>query len=117
MTDQQYAEAESTLIGRLQDMRETESGARVVISKKAAGGGQKCIDALDDKYDQPILSEHQAAVNEWLQYQRVVKFGRYFPKKYKREGLVKLGNIWFGIVEEQGEDIDASYPFNRCYNA
>jgi hypothetical protein len=53
-------------------------------------------------------------VNEWLQYQRVVKFGRYFPKKYKREGLVKLGDIQFGIVEERGDDINASYPFKKC---
>jgi hypothetical protein len=27
---------------------------------------------------------------------------------------VKLGDIRFGIVEERGEDIDASYPFKKC---
>jgi hypothetical protein len=43
-----------------------------------------------------------------------VKFGRYFPKKYKKEGLVEIGDIRFGIVEEQGEDIDATHPFKKC---
>jgi hypothetical protein len=33
-----------------------------------------------------------------------VKFGRYFTKKYKKEGLVEIGDIRFGIVEELGED-------------
>jgi hypothetical protein len=44
-----------------------------------------------------------------------VKFGRYFPKKYKKEGLVEIGDIRFGIVEERGEDtIDATDPFKKC---
>jgi hypothetical protein len=51
--------------------------------------------------------EHQAAVNKWPQYQRVVKFGGYFPKKYKKEGLVEIGDIRF-------EDIDATHPFKKC---
>jgi hypothetical protein len=114
MTEQQYVIAESQLIARIQAMRETESGARLVIPKKATSVAQNNVDNLDDEYDQPISSEHQAAVNEWLQYQRVVKFGRYFPRKYKKEGLVELGDIRFGIVEEPGEDIEASHPFKKC---
>jgi hypothetical protein len=114
MTEQQYRSAESTLIGRLQAMREAESGSRLVIPKKARGGGHESADDLDDIYDQPISSELQAAMNEWLQYQRVVKSGRYFPRKYKKEGLVEIGDIRFGIVEERGDDIDASYPFKKC---
>jgi hypothetical protein len=42
-----------------------------------------------------------------------VKFGRYFPKKYKKEGLVEICDIRFGIVEKPGEDIDATHPFKK----
>jgi hypothetical protein len=113
MTEHQYTMAESQLIARIQAMRETESGARIVLPKKATSGGQNSVDTLDNEYDQPISSEHQAAVNEWLQYQCVVTFGRYLPKKYKKEGLVELGDIRFGIVQERGEDIDATHPFKK----
>jgi hypothetical protein len=96
MTKQQYIMAESKLIARIQAMRETESGARIVLPKKATSVGQNSVDMLDNEYDQLISSEHQAAVNEWLQYHRVVKFGRHFPKKYKKEGLVEISDIRFG---------------------
>jgi hypothetical protein len=36
------------------------------------------------------------------------------PKKYKKEGLLELGNIPFGVVLERGEDIEASHPFKKC---
>jgi hypothetical protein len=38
MTDKQYASAELELLGRLQTMRENESGARLVIPKKSSSG-------------------------------------------------------------------------------
>jgi hypothetical protein len=104
MTKQQYTMAESQLIARIQAMREAE---------KATSGGPNSVGTLDDEYDQPISSEHQGAANEWLQYQHVVTFGRYFPKKYKKEGLVEIGDIRFGIIEEWGEDIDATHPFKK----
>jgi hypothetical protein len=114
MTDEQYAAAESDLLSRLQTMRENESGARVVIPKDASSGGEDSIDTLDDQYDQPISSEHQAALNEWIQYQRLVKAGKYFPRKYKKEGLLEIGDIRFGVVEERGDDIEANHPFKKC---
>jgi hypothetical protein len=40
MTEQQYTMAESQLIARIQAMRETESGARIVLPKKTTSGGQ-----------------------------------------------------------------------------
>jgi hypothetical protein len=43
-----------------------------------------------------------------------VKKSKYFPKKLKKEGLVEIGDIRFGIVEERGEDLDASQPFKKC---
>jgi hypothetical protein len=113
MTDQQYTLAESELLGHLQTMRENESGSRVVIPKESTSG-EDSIDTLDDQYDQPISSKHQAALNEWIQYQRLVKAGKYFPKKYKKEGFLEIGDIRFGVVEERGENIEANHPFKKC---
>jgi hypothetical protein len=53
-------------------------------------------------------------MNEWIQYQQIVKTSRHFPKKLKKEGLVKIGEIRFGVFEERGEDLDASLPFRKC---
>jgi hypothetical protein len=78
---------------------------------KGAGGGDKDDDSLDDDYDMPILSEHQGALNEWVQYKQLVKSGRYFPRKYRKEGLVQIGSISFGVVEERDDDMEASHPF------
>jgi hypothetical protein len=80
VTDQQYALAESELLGRLQTMREKKSGSRVVIPKESTSR-EDSIDMLDYQYHQPISSKHQAALNEWIQYQQLVKAGKYFPKK------------------------------------
>jgi hypothetical protein len=43
-----------------------------------------------------------------------VKTSRHFPKKLKKEGLVEIGEIRFGVVKERGEDLDASHPFRKC---
>jgi hypothetical protein len=112
MTEQQYVAAEDDLVARLQTMRENESGGHSLIPK--TGSGDDGSDALDDEYDQPISSEHQAAFNEWMQYCRIVKAYRKFPKQFKKEGLLEIGEIKFGIVEERGEDLDASHPFKKC---
>jgi hypothetical protein len=56
MTEQQYAMAETDLVLRLQTMRETESGAQVLIPK-APSSAVALVDTLDNEYDQPILSE------------------------------------------------------------
>jgi hypothetical protein len=41
--------------------------------------------------------------------------GKFFPKKYKMEGLVEYGHIRFGgVVLEQGGDIDTSHLFKKC---
>jgi hypothetical protein len=83
MTDKQYASLEWELLGCLQTMRENESGARLVIPQESSSGGN--VDTLDDEYDQHILSEHQAALKEWIQYQRLVR--KVFPKEVQ-EGRV-----------------------------
>jgi hAT family C-terminal dimerisation region len=45
---------------------------------------------------------------------RIVKKGRKFPQKYKKQGLIDLGQVKLGIVEEKGEDLEASHPFRKC---
>jgi hypothetical protein len=114
MSNSQYEAAKAKLLSRLQTMRENESGNRTQIPKGTGSGGEHSVDTLDDEYDQPVSSEHQAAMNEWIQYQRIVKTSRNFPKKLKKEGLVELGEIRLGVVEERGEDLDASHPFKKC---
>jgi hypothetical protein len=95
-------------------MRENESGNRTLIPKGTGSGGEDSVDTLDDEYNQPVSSEHQAAMNEWIQCQPIVKTSRHFPKKLKKEGLVEIEEIRFGVVEEHGEDLDASHPFRKC---
>jgi hypothetical protein len=113
MTEEQYLKAETALVKRLQAMRETESGLRSLVPKQGPGSDGS-EDTLDDEYDAPISSEHQAAHTEWMQYCSLVKHSKKFPKKFKKEGLLKIGRITFGIVEEKGDDIDANHPFRRC---
>jgi hypothetical protein len=41
--------AESQLIARIQEMREAESGTRIVLPKKATSGGQNSVNTLDNE--------------------------------------------------------------------
>ena len=109
MTAGQYSAAEEDLIERIQTMREAESGSRALIPNALSVG-----DPNDDVYEQPVSSEKQAAFNEWVQYCRIVKRGCTFPKSYKKEGMLSIGQIHPGIVEERGEDLEASHPFKKC---
>jgi hypothetical protein len=43
-------------------MRENKSGNRTLVPKGTGSGGEDNVDTLDDKYDQPVSSEHQAAM-------------------------------------------------------
>jgi hypothetical protein len=70
-------------------------------------------DEMDDVYDLPASSERQAATNEWLQYCSIVKKHNKFPT-FKKKGLIDLGKVQVGIVEERGRDIEASHPFRKC---
>jgi hypothetical protein len=114
MTEKQYESAIADLVARVQAMREFESGASALIPGVQGSGGAHDIDSLDDDFTLPLLSEQQAANNKWVQYCRLVKNGRNFPKKFQKEGLVVIGEITFGVVEEPGEDLIASMPFKRC---
>jgi hypothetical protein len=58
--------------------------------------------------------EHQVAHTEWMQYCSLLKHSKKFPKKFKNEGLLKIGRITFGVVEERGDNIDANHPFKTC---
>ena len=113
MTEEQYSAAEEDLIARLQTMREAQCGARAIPSG-SDGRPDDGVDDLDDIFEIPISSERAAAKNEWIHYCRIVKGRRHFPKLLKREGLVSIGDIEFGVVEECGEDLQATHPFKRC---
>jgi hypothetical protein len=110
MTEEQYLKAETALVKRLQAMRKNESGMRALVPKPGPGrDGSK--DPLDNEYDAPILLECQAAHTKWMQYCSLVRHSKKFPKNFKNEGLLKIGRITFGVVEEQGDNIDAHHPF------
>jgi hypothetical protein len=43
------------------------------------------------------------------------KFSWYFPKKFKKEGLLEIGKIRFGVAKEKSEDLqEATHPFKTC---
>jgi hypothetical protein len=37
-----------------------------------------------------------------------------FSVLFRKEGLVQIGGISFGVVEERGDDMEASHPFKTC---
>jgi hypothetical protein len=107
MTEEQYDNAEMDLIERLQSMRESECGARALVSK-STGTEDDGHDENDDVYETPVSTEHQESFNEWRSYCGLVKRFRNFPRRYKRDqNYVSIGQIEFGVVEEAGDDIEA----------
>jgi hypothetical protein len=111
MSEEQYEFAEEALVSRLQTMREAECGARSLLPNTTSPTNKR--DSMDDVYEHPVSSEHQAAYNEWIQYCMTVKVGKAYPK-FKKEGLISVGAIEYGIVEERGADLKASHPFKQC---
>ena len=112
MTDEQYTNAENDLVDRLQMMREAELGSRALLPKSPNKG--EGDDTDDDVYEQPVSSERQAAYSEWMNYCRIVKKSRKFPKKFKKEGYMEIGEIKLGQPEESGDALEASHPFVKC---
>ena len=112
MTDRQYDNAEADLIGRVQAMHEAECGARSLVPKETSSN--EVMDDHDDVYDAPPSSEYQAAIEEFYNYCRIVKNKPKYPRKYKKEGLITIGTIQLGMVEQPGDDLDANYPFVKC---
>ena len=110
MTEQQYENAEWNLVDQITTMRETDGGARILVPKEE----NKCMDDMDDVYEQQPSSEKQAAWLEFHDYCRICKQSQNFPKKLKKEGLLSFGGINLGAVEERGKDIEASPPFIKC---
>jgi hypothetical protein len=51
---------------------------RALVPKQGPGSDGS-EDPLDDEYNAPILSEHQAAHTEWMQYCSLVKHSKKFP--------------------------------------
>jgi hAT family C-terminal dimerisation region len=112
MTEQQFKHAEEDLIDRLVTMREAECGARALIPEEN-GSNRHEDDDNDDVYEVEASSERQAAWHEYQQYCRLFKRGSKYPT-FKREGLLSIGSIEMGVVEERGEDVVANHPFVTC---
>jgi hypothetical protein len=53
-------------------------------------------------------------MDELAAVQSIVKKSFRYPKQLKKESLLEIGKIRFGIVEERGEDLEATYPFKKC---
>jgi hypothetical protein len=51
--------------------------------------------------------------HKWMRYCALVKGSQKYPKRFKAESLLQIGLIKFGIVEERGEDIEATPPFKK----
>ena len=83
MTEQQYENAEWNLVDQITTMRETDGGARILVPKEE----NKCMDDMDDVYEQQPSSEKQAAWLEFHDYCRICKQSQNFPRKLKKEGL------------------------------
>lgn len=114
MTNDQYVAAEADLLSRLQSMREAQRGIRAVSTKRGEDFDSDDVCSLDDVYDTAISSEFQAAKNEWVAYCSVCKKKRHCPNKFRNEGLITVGDIQLGVVEERGADIQATSPFKQC---
>lgn len=118
MTPEQFDNAEKELVGRLQAMRESETGHRALLCTSTSTDHPP--DPNDDVYDNPISTEHQEAFNEWNAYCRLTKGGRFFPKRFKTDNnLLAIGDIRFGTVESRGDDMVAPIGsvFKKCNHA
>ena len=111
MTEEQYENAESDLMDRLVAMRESDGGGRVIVLDETSGVP---MDSMDDVYDVDVSSERQAAWREYQDYCRVCKNSTKYPKKLKKMGLMCIGGIQLGIVEQRGDDLTAHHPFVKC---
>lgn len=110
MTAQQYDHAEWCLVDQITTMRETDGGTRSLVPNEV----NSTMDDMDDVYEQQPSSEKQAAWSEFNDYCRICKQSQYFPKKLKKEGLMSIGGIYLGVIEERGKDIEANPPFVNC---
>ena len=111
MTKEQYDHAEQDLIGRMQLMRERESGGHV--ESMMSSGGSEAEDDLDDPVVRSLSSERERAKDEFRIYCNLVKQKRNAPKSYVG-GALQLGSIKMGKVLVRGDDIKASHPFITC---
>jgi hypothetical protein len=111
MNGEQYEHAKTTLIARIQKMRETESGSVVVMVDSASDAE---ADSMDDKVERTASTEFDKAVHEFLMYCNVVKKAKFYPREYQGETL-KLGEwIQTGRVKTRGDDIKAGGAFVNC---
>ena len=111
MTKQQYENAEADLMDHLVSMREAEGGGRVIVLDETSSAP---VDDMDDVYDVDVSSERQGAWREYQDYCRICKNSKKYPKRLKKDGLLTIGGIQLGIVEQRGDDLTGHHPFVRC---
>jgi hypothetical protein len=109
MSNEQYDQAESDLISKLQTMKERECGH----VEATVTSGTSDEDSLDDPRVRSMSSEQERAKDEFYSYCNLVKPMRHGPKSYTGPTL-SLGSIQMGKVKEKGDDIKASLPFVNC---
>lgn len=118
MTREQYKNAEHLLIGRMQVMRERESGHIINLdaSNMVEVDDPGC---LDDPVVRSLSSEREQSIEEFQKYCNMCKMHRNRPKEYEGETL-KLGPcdmkypIQMGKVKTKGDNLRGSPPFVNC---
>lgn len=116
MNEEQYGHAEEDLFGRMQLMKERESGNIVPIDVSSTDSDSDC---MDDPVIRSLSTERQQAIDEFGSFCNLCKMQRNRPKAYLGETL-KLGPcdmkypITMGKVGVKGDDIVGNPPFVRC---
>ena len=117
MTRDQYKDAETNLIARMQVMMERDSGCLVVLD--ASSGSDDDSACLDDPIVRSMSTEREKSWEEFHKFCNLCKMQRHRPKAYEGTTL-KLGPcdmrypITMGKVATKGEDIRANPPFVSC---
>jgi hAT family C-terminal dimerisation region len=117
MTREQYKHAEHSLIGRMQLMRERDSGHIIVLH--ASSGSDDDSACLDDPIVRSLSTEREKANNEFRIFCNLCKMQRNRPTVYESNAL-KLGPcdmrypITMGKVVTKGDDIRSNPPFVNC---
>jgi hAT family C-terminal dimerisation region len=113
----QYRDAETNLLARMQLMMERESGCLVVLD--SSSGSDDDSACYDDPVIRSMSSEREKSIEEYQKYCNICKMHRNRPRAYSGVTL-KLGPcdmrfpIQMGKVLTRGDDIVANPPFVSC---
>jgi hypothetical protein len=117
MTDEQYKEAEQDLIGRLQLIKERDSGNIIVLDQESADDDDSAC--LDDPVVRSLSTEREQSLEEFRKYCNICKMQRNRPRSYTGP-VLKLGPcdmrypIQMGKVAVKGDNLRGLPPFVVC---